>query len=189
VTADASDEALYAAWCRGDAAAGNELAARYGGQLARFFGNKVPDVAEDLTQRTFLACMTGTPELRHSFRALLFGIARKQLLQHFEGRGALRGEEMMSELSIADLQTTPTQRIARDQESDLLHRALAMLPVDAQIALELRYWRKMSADEIAEILGLSSAGARTRVHRARALLRERFEALSQGRPMPEFVES
>jgi len=185
---EASDEVLYTAWCQGDASAGNELATRYGGQLARFFGNKVPDVAEDLTQRTFLACMTAPQELRHSFRALLFGIARKQLLRHFEGRGMLRGEEMMSEISIADLRTTPTQRIAQDEETDLLHRALAALPMDAQIALELRYWRKMSAEEIAEILGLSAAGARTRVHRARALLRERLEALGQGRPMPEMVE-
>lgn len=132
--------------------------------------------------------MTATGDLRHSFRALLFGIARKQLLRHFEGRGALRGEDMMSRISIVDLQTTPTQRIAKEEEMDLLHRALATLPVDAQIALELRYWRKMPADEIAFVLGLSPAGARTRLHRARALLRERFESLSEGRATPELVE-
>lgn len=185
---EASDEALFAAWRQGDRAAGNELAARYGGQLARFFGNKVPEVAEDLTQRTFLACMTGTPEIQHSFRALLFGIARKQLLRHFEGRGVLRGEAMLSEVSVADLRTTPTQRIARDQDSSLMQQALAMLPVDDQIALELRYWRQMSAAAIGEVLGLSAAGARTRVHRARAALRERFDALGSGRPMPSFDE-
>ena len=186
--AGATDEALYAAWRDGDASAGNELATRYGAQLARFFANKVPEHADDLCQRTFLGCMTASKELQRSFRALLFGIARKQLLRHFEGRGMLKGEEMMSQVSIADLRTTPTQRIAKDQAKDLLHRALAALPVDSQIALELRYWRKLSAEEIGEVLGLSAPGARTRVHRARAQLRETYEKMSEGKSMPPLTE-
>lgn len=185
---EATDEALYLAWRDGDAGAGNELATRYGAQLARFFANKVPEHAEDLCQRTFLACMTVTTELQRSFRALLFGIARKQLLRHFEGRGLLKGEEMMSQVSIADLRTTPTQRIAKQQAENLLHRALAALPVDAQITLELRYWRNLSAEEIGEVLGLSAPGARTRVHRARIQLRETYEAMCDGKPMPPFTE-
>jgi len=186
---DASDEALYAEWRGGNADAGNELATRYGAQLARFFANKVPDHADDLCQRTFLACMTASTELQRSFRALLFGIARKQLLRHFEGRGMLKGEEMMSRVSIVDLQTTPTQRIAKSEAQDLLHRALSALPVDSQIVLELRYWRKLSAAEIGEVLGLTAAGARTRVHRARSQLRETYEKMSEGKAMPPLTES
>lgn len=186
--AEATDEILYAAWRGGDAAAGGELATRYGVQLARFFANKVPSHADDLCQRTFLACMTVTAEIQHSFRALLFGIARKQLLRHFEGRGMLRGEDMMSRVSIADLQTTPTQRIAKDEAEDMLHRAMATLPVDSQIVLELRYWRKLSAAEIGEALGLSAGGARTRVHRARAQLREAYVAMGADDSMPSLAD-
>ena len=156
---EASDETLFLAWREGEGEAGNELAVRYAGALRRFFSNKVPEVADDLTQRTFLACMTARVEEVRSFRALMFGIARKQLLRHFEGRGLLKGEEMMSRISLAAMVTTPTQKIDREQTQALINRALATLPIDFQIALELRYWKKLSSEEIGQAVGLSAAGA------------------------------
>ena len=183
---EASDETLFRAWREGDGEAGNELAVRYAGAVRRFFSNKVPEVADDLTQRTFLACMTARVEEVRSFRALMFGIARKQLLRHFEGRGLLKGEEMMSRISLAAMVTTPTQKIDREQTQALINRALATLPIDFQIALELRYWKKLSSEEIGQAVGLSAAGVRTRLRRARVQLREQFEALSEGKPLPGF---
>ncbi len=98
----------------------------------------------------------------------------------------LKGEEMMTHLSLIALGTTPTQKIARDQTEALIHRALATLPLDFQIALELHYWKRLSAVEIAEVVGLSPAGVRTRLVRARKQLRQEYELLSAGRPLPGF---
>lgn len=177
-----SDEALYARWRDGDAEAGDALAERHCPSLLRFFSSKVSDGAEDLVQKTFLACITNAPppdELR-SFRGLLFGVARKQLLRHYEGRGKLRGEEMMSRVSLADLGTTPTQRIAREQDESLIHRALATLTLDDQIAVELYYWQKLPIADVGESLGLSAGGTRAKLHRARQRLREAYTTLSNG---------
>jgi RNA polymerase sigma-70 factor (ECF subfamily) len=183
-----SDESLYASWRGGDTSAGDLLAQRHCSAVLRFFSSKVPDVAEDLMQRTFLACMsakTDPAELR-SFRGLLFGIARKQLLQHFEGRGQLRGEEMMSHVSLAELRTTPTQRIAAEQAKQLIHQALATLALDQQIALELYYWQRLAVSEVASVLGLSEGGTRAKLHRARQKLRTEYEKLSDGKPLEGF---
>lgn len=184
----APDEALFVAWRGGDASAGDALAVRHSEAILRFFNNKVPEAAEDLLQKTFLACMaTGTnaAEVR-SFRAFLFGVARKQLLHYFEKRGELRGEEMMSRISLAELRTTPTQRIAAEQDKALLHAALAKMPLDQQILLELYYWQKLSVAEVAAALGGSEGGVRGKLHRARQRLRGEYDEVSRGKPLVGF---
>ncbi len=180
------DEDLYRAWRAGDREAGAMLAQRYGTDLLRFFAAKAPDAAEDLTQQTSMGCMATrmAPEDVRSFRALLFGIARKQLLRHFEGRGQLRGEDMMSRVSLADLRTTPTQQIAREQGRDLLAQSLAQLVLDQQLALELRYWQGLSLAEVGEVLGLTEDGASSRIRRARLKLREVYAELAPDAELP-----
>lgn len=175
------DETRFAAWRAGSAEAGDELVREHGPAVLRFFANKVGVAAEDLLQQTFLGCMTTKvePGELRSFRALLFGIARKQLLRHYEGRGVLAGEEMMSRVSLAELRTTPTQKIARSQERAHVEEAMAKLPLDFQIALELRYWQKLTAVEVGAALGLSENGARSRIRRAREQLKEIYGSLTE----------
>jgi RNA polymerase sigma-70 factor (ECF subfamily) len=50
------DFELLRMWAAGHAASGDLLARRYYPNVRRFFDSKVPTDAEDLTQRTFLAC-------------------------------------------------------------------------------------------------------------------------------------
>lgn len=182
------DELLFVQWRGGDTAAGDELAARHYAGLRRFFANKVPTFADDLVQATFLACMTVTlpQEPLRSFRGLLFAVARIRLLHHFQKRGQLRGEEMMSQVSLADIGTTPTQRIARDQSRALIQQALTILALDDQITIELYYWQKLSVSEIATTLGITPGGTRAKLHRARQRLRAEYERLSGGGRLPGF---
>jgi RNA polymerase sigma-70 factor, ECF subfamily len=53
--------------------------------------------------------------------------------------------------------------------------ALATLPTEQRAALLLVEWIGMSADEAAQILGISAGGVRTRIHRAREALRRSLE--------------
>lgn len=190
-TVAGSDEALYAQWREGSSAAGDELVRLHGAAVLRFFANKVGPAAEDLLQQTFLGCMTTgvDPRELRSFRALLFGIARKQLLRHYEGRGTLAGEEMMSRVSLAELRTTATQKIAKEQDRALVESAMAQLPLDFQIALELRYWQRLTVGEIGDALGMTESGAGSRIRRARAQLKDAYAALADGgdiAALPEF---
>lgn len=62
------DEQLLGAWRSGDRAAGEELARRYFERVFAFFASKVGGEAEDLTQKTFLACVQQHRQVTLSFR-------------------------------------------------------------------------------------------------------------------------
>src|SRR5688572_27137327 len=82
---DTSELGLLAAWRAGDRAAGDTLMRSYYERVLGFFRMRVPDAADDLTQRTFLACTEGRERFEpSSFAGFLFGIARRQLYRHFE---------------------------------------------------------------------------------------------------------
>ena len=58
----------------------------------------------------------------------------------------------------------------------MLH-ALRAIPIDLQIALELFYWEKLSAPELAEVLEIPEGTVRSRLRRAREALEQRLRAL------------
>src|SRR5262245_60999657 len=78
------DLALLNRWRDGDRAAGEALFARHFDGLYRFFEHKTGGDADDLTQRTFLACVRSRDQFRgaSSFRTYLFAIARHELYAH-----------------------------------------------------------------------------------------------------------
>ena len=57
-----------------------------------------------------------------------------------------------------------------------LRRALAALPAPYRVIVLLREMEGLSTREVAEVMGLSEANVKTRLHRARVLLRARLEA-------------
>ena len=74
---------LLEAWRAGDKEAAGTLLRRHFSRVFQFFRSKLDDHVDDLTQRTFMACVEARERLRPevSFRAYLLGIARKQLLR------------------------------------------------------------------------------------------------------------
>ena len=175
-TAD-TDWTLLDAWRAGDAGAGNRLAAAHFPAVSRFFRGKLGDDVEDLIQQTFLALTEGRDRIAGAtFRSYLFAVATRRLYDHL--RTHYRRRELdVSVTSLADLATTPTERIARDQRAQLVQRALRQIPIDAQVALELAYWEGLSGAELADALALEPSSARSRLSRARDQLREAVRAL------------
>jgi len=182
---DDDDRALLQRWRDGDADAGNELVRRHFSAVYRFFWNKVPEGVSDLTQQTFLALVEGHArvEARTSFRAYLLGVARYTLVHHLRRRyrkDAVFSPEHVSVLDVqADMGSSPTQRVAQDETREILDRALRSLPLDMQISLELHYWHELSVDEIASVLERSPNTIKSRLHRARLLLKGRIERSSR----------
>jgi RNA polymerase sigma-70 factor (ECF subfamily) len=113
------DFELLERWRIGDRAAGSTLFARYFERVYAFFEGKVPSEAEDLTQRTFEACVETRDRYRGdaSFRSYLFGIARIQLLRWLQ-RGGQRPEVDAEEKSLADLGVSPSREVAHRQRQD-----------------------------------------------------------------------
>ena len=58
-----------------------------------------------------------------------------------------------------------------------LTRSLAAIPRPYRVVVVLREIEGLSTREVAEVLGISEANVKTRLHRARLLIREELEAL------------
>ncbi len=66
------------------------------------------------------------------------------------------------------------QRNLETEKPDL-DRALARLPQEDRLALFLHFYLDLPLDEVGTVLGLSAAGAKTRVYRAAKKLRPDLE--------------
>ncbi len=174
----ASDFDLLAAWRAGNGAAGNTLVGRHYGPLLRFFElrSRTP---EDLTQETLLAIVESRDEFRAeaSFRAFLFGVARRVLLKGMSKR--YRRERLSSfDAPEPRRNTSLSALFARRQEQQFLLMVLTTLPEDTQTLLALAYWENLKAREIAEVMGIPVSTTTTRLARARLRLAEGIRQLA-----------
>ncbi len=181
------DVELLEAWRSGDMQAGARLFDRHADAVARFFANKACVGNEDLLQQTFLLLVESRDRIREglTFRAFVLGIARNVLRDHV--RKLARGREVDAEVeAMAELAPGPTTVIGRTREQRLLLAGLRRIPLEHQIGLELFYWEEMDAREIAEVMGISHSAMRSRLAKARELLRE---AMAQLAETPEVLAS
>ncbi|MEM6989739.1 MAG: sigma-70 family RNA polymerase sigma factor [Myxococcota bacterium] len=181
MTPQSDDVELLRAWQSGDTRCGDVLVRRHYPNVRRFFDVKVPRVAEDLTQRTFLACQETLHAYRAdaTFKSYLFGIARLQLLRYL--RKSHRAEAFGKRVKFGgpSVRTSLSMIVANRQEHHLILLAYAKLSPDQQIAVELFYWEDMAAAEIAHVLETPVSTVTTRLSRARAVLREAVVSLTQ----------
>jgi len=169
-----SDHELLARWGNDESAAGSELFARYFRGLFRFFATKVDDEVDDLVQSTLLDCVKYRERLRaaDNFKAYLYAIARRRLYRHLSATRSKAVDFGVS--SIMDLGGSPSSIVARHAEEQNLVRSLRTLPVELQVLLELHYWEEMTVDDAAKVLELPLGTAKSRLRRARRMLREKL---------------
>lgn len=168
---------LLQAWRAGDNEAGSRLLRRHFRALFRFFRSKVATGVEDLVQQTMLACADGVHRFRGdaSFKTYLLAIARTQLLMHLRKHARKDKPVVELETSVADVLGSPSVVVAGKDEQRLVLHALRHIPVDLQIAVELHYWEEMRVEDIAVVIGIPPGTVKSRLHRARKLMREQIE--------------
>ena len=183
-----TDEALLAAWRDGDGDAGRELVERHLEAVHRFFANKVPHGADDLVQKTFLACVESVDAFagRSTFRSYLFAIARHVLFGHW--RDARRDFDPLtvSAAVLIDDAHSPAERLSDREDQRLLLRGLRALPLELQTLLELAYWEGLGDRELAEIIEVPEGTIKSRLRKARGLLEQQLELLATS---PALLES
>ena len=184
----ATDYELLDRWADGDHKAVTELFGRYFDALYRFFRHKTTSEVDDLVQSTFEACVSGRERFRResTFRTYLFATARYKLLNHYRARRDIADLSEIAESRLADLEPSPSAVVAGRQEKRVLLEALRGLPLDYQIIIELYRWENLTGPEVAEVLEISEAAMRSRLHRAQELLRSEIERLSAS---PELLHS
>jgi RNA polymerase sigma factor (sigma-70 family) len=179
VAVELSDAELLERWRADDRAAGNQLISRHYKPLFRFLVGRTSgnaDAAAELTQRVFEVALRKQEKIGDNFRAFVFGVARLKLLEHYRIRPT---EPPPAEL--LDNMTSPSGKIAKAQEENIVARALRKLSIDDQILIDLKDHESLKAHEIAAIMGDASPkgqnSIRGRISRARARLRHEVEQL------------
>ncbi len=134
-------------------------------------------VAEELTSNTFLKALRGLKDFRPRegirFRAWLYQIAINEVRMYWRDQSRRRtiplrvDDNDLPRVTFVwpAMESQETEGESR-QRFETVHRAIARLSEPDQTVLTLRYFEKLSHDEIATILGKKVATVRSLVHRA-----------------------
>ncbi|HXE76128.1 MAG TPA: RNA polymerase sigma factor [Candidatus Xenobia bacterium] len=140
--------------------------------------------AEDAAQETFVRVWRNRGKLAgiHELRGWLARIAWRVALDRRRTKPELSLDEAaqaVRELRAAG--ATAEQLAAEKQMSALLERLIASLPRELREPLVLSTVEEMTAADVAAALEIPEASMRTRIFRARQLLREKLESALGGR--------
>jgi RNA polymerase sigma-70 factor (ECF subfamily) len=182
-TADdaATDEQLVSRICAGESACFEALMRRHNQRLYRAARAIVKDEAEaeDVMQQAYVNAYThlGGFEGRASFATWLTRIAVHEALARVSRRSRMTEIDAMSEKDelprpLLSRAPDPEQRAMAAEVGALLEAAVDSLPQPYRAVFVLREIEELDTAETAACLELSEEAVRTRLYRARALLRE-----------------
>lgn len=175
----ADEVELLDRWRDGDEASGSQLLRGQFDLLYRFFRTKVdPSLLPDLVQQTLVACIEHRDRFRGEagFSTYLFAIARSVLVRHYRRRAAHANVFDPMAVSVDDAGPRLSEAFLVREQHRLLLRGLRSLPLDHQVLLELHYWERLTGPALAEVLAVPEGTIRTRLRRAKELLRESVAA-------------
>jgi RNA polymerase sigma-70 factor (ECF subfamily) len=182
------DESELVAQVRaGDAGALREALRRLDPTMRRYAAIlcRQPDDAEEIAQDALILATRALPAFdgRAALSSWAWPIARTACNRRLrKRREELPGDggsvELVDEAPSADELAELEQRAA------VVRRAIARLPEAYRAALELRDVEGLSGDEAAERVGLSLEALKSRLHRARTMLRDELER-EFGGPSPD----
>jgi RNA polymerase sigma-70 factor (ECF subfamily) len=186
----------------GDAAQAGEsivdfdsVVSRYEKQIFNAIYQWIGDYEEaaDLTQETFLSAYKARDQFRGDARLYtwLYRIAYNHCKNRFKQRDRQRqmegvsldagvsdgdGDELVSETrEIPDWSYSPARILEQKELRALVDRAVESLASEYKVVLLLRELDGLSYNEIAEVTGLTMEAVKTRLNRARGMVRQRVE--------------
>ncbi|NLB14522.1 MAG: RNA polymerase sigma factor [Gammaproteobacteria bacterium] len=175
-----SDEDLMLAYAAGDMDAFQTLYARHRGPLYRFIARGISPRAtadecfQDVWSRVVAARSRYRPEAR--FSTWLYQIAQRLLIdQYRRARPQVSLDDPDSPLQLPDTDNNrPDAQLGSFEQQRRLHQAIADLPEEQRIALQLRLEQELSLEEIGEITGAGRETVKSRLRYAMDKLRARL---------------
>jgi RNA polymerase sigma-70 factor (ECF subfamily) len=193
-TMETSESQLLAAAQGGNPKALEELIQRHQRRVYRF-GLKMcrdPEDAKDVLQDTFIAAARSVRDFRgaSSVSTWLYTIARSFCIKRRRrSRYAPAQEESLDSREpglearqITDPGRAPDEELAGRQVERALEQAIAALDPMYREVLVLRDVEGLSAPEVGEIMGLTIEAVKSRLHRARLIVREAVAPLLSPEP-------
>ncbi len=163
--------------------------------IARFTGDK--DNAEDLAQETFIRIFKAANRYkpgRAQFKTWMYFIAKNLCKNEIRNRGrreryqvdnivanddSADGNEDKIDLiasAPADAVFQPEVALERKELHNTIQKAIAELPEQYRLPLVLRDIQGLSYDEIGNILELRSGTTKSRINRARLMLKDKLKS-------------
>ena len=184
------DHSLLAATLTGDEAAFKELVRRYQNQITNYVYRMLDDYdrAVDLAQETFLRVYTSAERYQatYSFSTYIYRIAhnlaiselrqrkRRKLMQFPMFFSDKDNDEVEIEIEDQRQVLADDSMIAAEQR-EAVSKAIASLPEKYRAALVLCDIEEKSYEEISEVLDLPVGTVKSRINRARNLLKDKLK--------------
>ena len=142
-----------------------------------------PFDADDAVQEAFIT-LSRRPDVVRDPGALswLMTVVRNaclRMLRPFRRGRALLADSMEGSGAIPSSQLDPEAALERWRLVHLVHRAIAALDPPLREVLVLRDLEGRTGDQVSTALGLSEAAMKSRLHRARTMIREKLASWSR----------
>ncbi|MDD6480876.1 MAG: RNA polymerase sigma factor [Lachnospiraceae bacterium] len=145
--------------------------------------------AEELYQETMLAALERHKKIDASGnpKSYLLGIViglwknrRRKLARRGRICPQTALEEQLEEVYPSDTGHSPEERIIRKESVDLVRKLTEELPEKYRIPVYLYYSRELSLEEIAAAMHIPKGTVKSRLYKARAILKSRLEEENYG---------
>jgi RNA polymerase sigma-70 factor (ECF subfamily) len=186
----ASDHELLAGIRDGDESAFQEIVRRYRNPITNFVYRMIDDYERsvELAQETFIRVYTSAAryQANYSFSTYIYRIATNLAISELRRRKRRRFVSLFSpfnddngdpvEIDPPDSGPLQDQSLIEQERRRAVARAITSLPEKYRAAIVLRDVEGLSYDRIAEVLKLSEGTVKSRINRARNLLKEKLSA-------------
>jgi RNA polymerase sigma-70 factor (ECF subfamily) len=185
-----SDEDLMVRVAEDDERAFAELVRRFQGRVTNLVSRVLNDreCADDLAQEVFVRVFVHRRNYRHGskFSTWLFTIAANLAKNEIRRRVRRRNwfsldalQEMVgdSSMQLADPTEGREGLLEREQLQAAVGRAIATVPEKYRLALVLRDIEGLPYEEIATVLNIPGGTVRSRINRARSMLKRKLQPL------------
>lgn len=189
---DLSDHSLIEATRAGDEAAFAEIMRRYKGPIVNFLYRFLNDYEEavDLAQETFVRVYFAIDRYHtdYAFSTYIYRIASNLAISELRRRkrrrilsltglitgGGDSGDEA-TDFQPRDERRLPDELVVDDEQARVIAKAIAALPEKYRLPLILRDVEGKTYEEVATILELGLGTTKSRISRARGLLKDKLK--------------
>jgi RNA polymerase sigma-70 factor, ECF subfamily len=183
-----SDHQLLAATKDGDEAAFAEIVGRYRQPITNYIFRILNDYEEavDLSQETFVRVYFAIERYHtdYAFSTYIYRIATNLAISEIRKRkrrrtfsltGLFQSDEEEKEFDVKDEKKLQDVSLIEGEQKEVVSKAISTLPEKYRMPLILRDIEEKSYEQIAEILQMSLGTTKSRISRARAMLREKLK--------------
>ncbi len=179
------DNALVSAYLEGDELAFEALVFRYQDKLVNYLNNLLHDyeLAVDLAQEAFIRVYRNADRYKGKYRfsTWIYRIATNLAIDEIrrrERKGRFFFYNVMSFFQKDDQSfplphpgESPERALDRKEQLQRLQKAIDTLPEKYRVAFMLKEVQELSYEETGRVLAISIGTAKSRIHRAKMLLR------------------